>query len=114
MPKCYNNSKTKAQVMENLRIMENMSYLWDTPSDVALKLAGKIKEIRRRKKITQKELAGRSNVSYATLRKFEKTGQISLESFIKLTMELGLIQEINNLFTEPVYSSIEEVINASK
>ena len=82
--------------------MENMSYLWDTPSDVALKLAGKIKEIRRRKKITQKELAGRSNVSYATLRKFEKTGQISLESFIKLTMELGLIQEINNLFTEPV------------
>ena len=76
--------------------MENMSYLWDTPSDVALKLAGKIKEIRRRKKITQKELAGRSNVSYATLRKFEKTGQISLESFIKLTMELGLIQEINN------------------
>ena len=94
--------------------MENMSYLWDTPSDVALKLAGKIKEIRRRKKITQKELAGRSNVSYATLRKFEKTGQISLESFIKLTMELGLIQEINNLFTEPVYNSIEEVINANK
>ena len=92
--------------------MNNINYLWDTPSDVAMKLAKRIKEIRRRKKITQKELAGRSNVSYATLRKFEKTGQISLESFIKLTMELGLIQEINNLFTEPVYNSIEEVINA--
>ena len=68
--------------------MEQINYLWDTPSDVALRLARKIKEIRKRKKITQKELAGRSNVSYATLRKFEKTGQISLESFIKLTMEL--------------------------
>jgi transcriptional regulator with XRE-family HTH domain len=94
--------------------MDQMNFLWDTPSDVALRLAKKIKDIRKRKKITQKELAGRSNVSYATLRKFEKTGQISLESFIKITMELGLIQEINNLFTEPVYSSIEEVINASK
>ena len=94
--------------------MDQLNFLWDTPSDVALRLATKMKDIKKRKKITQKELAGRSNVSYATLRKFEKTGQISLESFIKLTMELGLIQEINNLFTEPVYSSIEEVINASK
>ena len=100
--------------MKGQKIMDNIDYLWDTPSDVALKLANKIKNIRKRKKITQKELAGRSNVSYATLRKFEKTGQISLESFIKLTMELGLIQEINNLFTKPVYSSIEEVINANK
>jgi transcriptional regulator with XRE-family HTH domain len=99
---------------ERNKAMDQINYLWDTPSDVALRLAKKIKDIRKRKKITQKELAGRSNVSYATLRKFEKTGQISLESFIKLTMELGLIQEINNLFTEPVYSSIEEVINASK
>ena len=92
----------------------NMDYIWDTPSDVAKRLASRIRAIRKRKKITQKELAGRSNVSYATLRKFEKTGQISLESFIKLTMELGVIREINDLFTEPVYSSIEEVINASK
>ncbi|QFJ56274.1 helix-turn-helix transcriptional regulator [Pseudobutyrivibrio xylanivorans] len=91
-----------------------MNYLWDTPTDVAMRLASRLKSIRKRKKITQKELAGRSNVSYATLRKFEKTGQISLESFIKLAMELGVIQELNSLFTEPVYTSIEEVINASK
>ena len=94
--------------------MNDINYLWDTPSDVAIRLAKKVRDIRKRKKITQKQLAGRSNVSYATLRKFEKTGQISLESFIKLAMELGVIQEINDLFTKPVYSSIEEVINAGK
>ena len=66
--------------------------------------------VRKRKKITQKVLASRSNVSYATLRKFEKTGQISLESFIKLTMELGMTNELEALFTTPVYTSIEEVI----
>ncbi len=91
-----------------------MDYLWDTPSDVARRLADRMKQIRKRKKITQQQLAGRSNVSYATLRKFEKTGQISLESFIKLAMELGVVNELNDLFTEPVYTSIEEVINANK
>ncbi len=91
-----------------------MDYLWDTPSDITKRLADRLKGIRKRKKITQQQLAGRSNVSYATLRKYEKTGQISLESFIKLCMELGVIQEINQLFTEPVYGSIEEVVNAKR
>ena len=91
-----------------------MDYIWDTPSDIAVRLADRLRKIRKRKKITQKQLAGRSNVSYATLRKFEKTGQISLESFIKLTMELGLVGEINDLFTTPVYTNIEEVINEQR
>ena len=88
-----------------------MVYIWDTPSDIALRLARKLRSIRKRRKITQKQLAARSNVSYATLRKFEQTGQISLESFVKLTMELGVVSEINDLFTQPVYNSIEEVVN---
>ena len=91
-----------------------MEFMWDTPSDVAQRLANKLRSIRKRKKITQKQLALRSNVSYAVLRKFEETGRISLESFIKLTMELGVVSEINDLFTQPVYSSIEEVINDRK
>lgn len=91
-----------------------MDFLWDMPSDVTKRLASRMKNIRKRKKLTQKQLAGRSNVSYATLRKFESTGQISLESFVKLAMELGVVNEINELFTRPVYNSIEEVINESK
>ena len=91
-----------------------MEYIFDTPSDVAIRLANKIKSIRKRRKITQKQLAGRSNVSYATLRKFEATGQISLESFIKLVMELGLKDELDNLFSSSVYNSIDEVINERK
>ena len=92
----------------------DMDYIWDTPSDVTGRLAGKLKNIRKRKRITQKQLAARSNVSYASLRKFEATGQISLESFVKIAMELGVVSEINNLFSNPVYSSIEEVVNERK
>ncbi len=91
-----------------------MHYIFETPSDIAIKLANKLKSIRKRRKITQKQLAARSNVSYATLRKFEKTGQISLESFIKISMELGLMNELKDLFSTPVYNSIEEVVNEQR
>ena len=88
-----------------------MDFMWDTPSDITKRLADRIRNIRKRKGITQAQLAARSNVSYASLRVFEKTGKISLESFVKLTMELDVVNEINELFTKPVYNSIEEVIN---
>ena len=70
--------------------------------------------IRRRRKITQKQLAARSNVSYASLKKFEQTGEISLISLTKIAMELGLADEIRALFTQPAYLNIDEVINDEK
>ena len=91
--------------------MEDYDCLLYGPSDVALELAKRLKAIRKRKKITQHQLASRSNVSYASLCRFEQTGLISLESFIKISMELGVIDEVRELFTRPVYSSIEEVLN---
>ena len=91
--------------------MDNYDQLLFAPSDVAKGLARRMKRIRKRKKITQRQLASRSNVSYASLCRFEQTGLISLEGFIKLAMELGVVDEIKELFTRPVYTSIEEVVN---
>ena len=88
-----------------------MDFICDTPTDITLKIAKRIKNIRKRRKITQQQLAARSNVSYASLKKFEQTGQISLISLVKIAMELDLTDELNNLFTTPVYKSIDEVIN---
>ena len=91
--------------------MEAYDQILFAPSDIAMSLAHRMKRIRKRKKITQQQLAARSNVSCASLRRFEQTGLISLEAFIKLSMELGVIDEVKDLFTRPVYSSIEEVVN---
>ena len=101
--KCYNSSNSEDKWMEE--------YLWETPSDIDRDIAKRIKSIRKRRKITQKQLAGRSNVSYASLKKFEQTGEISLISLTKIAMELGLAGELKSLFTQPVYLSIEEVVN---
>ena len=91
-----------------------MDYIWETPSEIAQNLAKRLKNIRRRRKITQKQMAQRCNVSYGALKKFEQTGEISLLSLIKIVMELGLTNEINELFTQPGYLSIDEVINDGK
>ena len=91
--------------------MDNYDQMLFAPSDVAKQLAGRLKRIRKRKKITQHQLAARSNVSYASLCRFEQTGLISLEAFIKISMELGVVDELKDLFTRPVYTSIEEVMN---
>ncbi|MCR5776161.1 MAG: helix-turn-helix domain-containing protein [Lachnospiraceae bacterium] len=86
-------------------------FLWKTPSEINKDLATKIKRIRKRKKITQKQLADRSNVSYGAYKKFEQTGEISLLSFTKIVMELGLTNELESLFTNVPYASLEEVLN---
>lgn len=88
-----------------------MDFEWETPSEVAINLAKRIKRIRKRKKITQVQLAARCNVSYGSLKKFEQTGEISLISLIKIAMELNVSDEIKELFTNPVYLSIDEVLN---
>ncbi len=45
-------------------------------------------------KFKQKELSQRSGVALATLRKFERTGLISLESFLKIAAILGVLENI--------------------
>ena len=86
-------------------------YIWQTPSEIDMELAKRIKKIRKRQKVTQRELAERCNVKYGTLKKFEQTGEISLKALTKIAYELGVVNEIKNLFTKNTYNNIEEVIN---
>ena len=89
-------------------------YTWETPAEIDLALAKRIQNIRKRRKITQLQLATRSNVSYATLKQFEQTGKISLISLTKIAIELNLADEIRNLFTSPAYNDISEVLRDAK
>ncbi|MBR7000344.1 MAG: helix-turn-helix transcriptional regulator [Lachnospiraceae bacterium] len=86
-------------------------YVWETPSEIDLALAKRLKGIRKRRKLTQEELAVRANVSYGSLKKFERTGDISLRSLTRIALELGVCDEIRRLFTDAPYGSIEEILN---
>jgi len=62
--------------------------------------------------LTQEGLAGRSGVPLPTIRKFEQKGLISLESFLKLLMVVGGLEEIVEAIkpVQPTFASIDEVL----
>lgn len=66
--------------------------------------------------LTQEGLADRSGVKLRTLRKFEQKGLISLESFLKLAMALGCLEDIVNAAepSETEFASIDEVLKDNK
>ena len=68
-------------------------------------------QLRKRKKISQKALAVKSGVSLGSLKRFEQTGEISLQSFTKLAIALEVEGELESLFSEVPFDSIEEIIN---
>lgn len=88
--------------------------IWETAEEIDMKLAGRIRGIRKRRSISQKKLSEMSGVSYGSIKRFETTGQISLLSLTKLAFALNEVDEIRNLFTDVPYRSIQEVINERK
>ena len=67
-----------------------------------------MRNIRRRRKISQQKLAEMSGVSYGSIRRFEKTGEVSLASLVHIAMALDLQQELADLFDDVPYLTMEE------
>ena len=82
-----------------------------TPNEIAKSLADKIKEQRKKLKISQEILAQKSGVSLGSIKRFETKYEISLNSFIKIAIALDIDNDLESLFTTKSYSSIDEVIN---
>ena len=92
--------------------MEERALQFVTYYEKQLEIAKRFVRIRKQRKISQQRLSILSDVSYASIRRFEKTGDISLASLVKLALALQLYDDLDNLFkARREYSSIEEVIN---
>ena len=89
-------------------------FVWETAEELDRKLANRVRKIRKRRSISQMQLADMSHVSYGSIKRFESTGQISLISLTKIASALGIADELRNLFTEVPYLDIEEVLNESR
>ena len=84
-----------------------------SPRDVRLELAERAKAERLRQNLTQEALAHAAGISLSTLRRFEKTGDIALASFVEIAFALrrmdGFPVRIGLLsrFRTPVHSLFE-------
>lgn len=94
--------------------MKDLGFLFNetTPGDINKKIAERIRAIRKRRKISQKELGEKSGVSLGSVKRFEQSGEISLLSLTKIAIALEIDDEMKNLFTDVPFQSIEEIKNA--
>lgn len=79
------------------------------PADAARLLADQAKALRLLRGWKRTTLAERSGVSAASLKRFETTGQVSLESLLKLAHALGRLPGFAEPLRPPAARSIAEL-----
>jgi len=79
-----------------------------------MELANRAKGRRLSLDLTLEGLAKRSGVALGTLKKFERTGHISLISFIRLSVALNDDAALERLLIEPEYDTLEDVLEVKK
>lgn len=89
----------------------NYPFLSKTPGEIQEMIAGRLRAIRRKRKISQKKLGELSGVSLGSVKRFERSGEISFLSLIKIAYALGLNGELEHLFEETPPLSIEEILH---
>ena len=88
--------------------------IWETAEELDQKLARRVRNIRKRRSISQEKLAQMSGVSYGSIKRFEASGQISLISLTKIAMALEIADELRTIFSQVPYRDIKEVINETR
>ena len=75
-------------------------------------LKSSLNPLEKKDKLSVQKMALLSGVPYATIRKFESTGNISLRQFLMLYEAIGDLKKVKELTksTEPEFKSIEDVL----
>lgn len=81
----------------------------ETPERVSQTLAARVKALRLARGWKQATLAQRSGVSLASLRRFEESGRVSLQSLLDLAFALNRLDDFDALLQAPPASSIAEL-----
>jgi transcriptional regulator with XRE-family HTH domain len=69
-----------------------------TPQDIRQELTARARARRLALNLSQAGLARRSGVPFGTIKRFEKTGQISVDSLLKIALVLDASDEFDNIF----------------
>lgn len=86
------------------------------PQEIRMEIGERAKRLRKTKKLTQAELAEKSAVSLASLKRFEQTGQVSLDSLLKIAFALDALNPFDQLFApgRELPKSLDEILKNQK
>lgn len=79
------------------------------PSEVAMDLASRVRALRLARSWKRDTLAARAGVSASSLKRFERTGQISLDAFLKLCDALERLDELDRILQPSAVHSLKEL-----
>lgn len=79
-----------------------------TIQSVTEQLVEREKQRRKKMHLSQRDLANKSGVSYASIRRFENIGEISLNSFLKIANALDCLEEFNSVFKMPAVKNLKD------
>lgn len=85
------------------------SYTLNNSDDIAKEIADAFRKRRIEKNLTREQVAEQSGVAVSNIVRFEQKGLISLKNLIGIANALGYTSEIKSLFTQPKYSTMEEL-----
>ena len=80
-----------------------------TIQSTLVSLTDRVKERRKELKLSQKLLAQKSGVSYASLRRFESTGDIAFVSLLKIARILNCLEDFNTLFSKKIITNLKDL-----
>ena len=95
-----------------LSLLEN--YTLDTVDDIAKGIAEDFRKRRIEKNLTREQVAETSGIALANIVRFEQKGLISLKNLIGIAMAMEYTSEVKNIFSEPKYSTMEELTQIRK
>lgn len=88
-----------------------LSFNITTPAETAKQIAARVKARRLELNLTQEGLAIRAGVRFATYRRFEQTGEISLRGLLQVGFALNALSDFDVLFAQKQYQSLDDVLN---
>ena len=92
--------------------MDNiLAFSMSNPHGIARQIAARVRERRLELDLTQEGMAARSGVKFATYRRFEQTGEISLKGLLQIGFALNVLSDFDALFSHRQYQSLNDVLN---
>ena len=79
-----------------------------TRQTVQTETVKRFKKRRKEQKISQKALEEKSGVTYASIRRFESTGEISFSSLLKLAQAINCLQDFDCLFANQKITNLKD------
>ena len=113
------NRQYIASILDIERGVDNqMSIELKTPRDVQRELAARFKARRLSMNLTQEGLAARAGMSWSSLKRFEHTGLIALDSLLKLALVLDCLGDFDRVCVDDGRSlaskSLDEILSEPK